>query len=302
MSFNCKNLLELLSKTEEECKSLLEQVRWKDGMICPHCNSESIYKYQCRPIYKCKDCKKQFSAKYGTIFENSPLSAKQWVAAFALLLSDKKGISSIQLAEQIGTTQRTAWYMLQRIRGTLLQDDRMLTGEVQSDESFIGGANKNRHKDKKVTNSQGRSFKDKVPVMGLYHVETKTVRAFVIKDTGAAELRPILIENIKQGATLMSDEWVGYNGLSSYYAHRVVNHAGKQYVNEGATTNAIENFWSHLKRMIFGNYHWTSRKHLQLYVNEEVFRFNTREMKSISRLEYALNNVYCPTKYKKLIA
>ncbi len=193
--------------------------------------------------------------------------------------------------------------------------DVKLSGIVQADEAFIGGKNKNRHWDKKVKNSQGRSFKDKTPVLGLLQQEeyeyverphkkitgrtvrdkiiTRRGRLFckVIPDTKGKHIRPIVYQMVERGSILVSDEWQGYNGLDGTYQHEIVNHIAKQYVNEaGFTSNAVENRWSILKRMIIGTYHKVSRKYLQRYVDELVFRQNNRHLKGYELLAAAMQN------------
>jgi transposase-like protein len=292
MKFDSLLDLQETFKEEDTCIDFLKQMRWSKGIFCPYCNNKkNIYKYKTREVYKCSKCLKQFSLTVGTIFQDTKVPLKKWFIALYLFSSHKKGISSIQLSKDIGVTQKTAWNMLQRIRLLCKQDKTPLEGEIQADETFVGGKNKNRHPDKKVKGSQGRSFKDKTPVMGIYHLPSRTVRTFVISDTKSSTLSPLLLNNIMKGSVLMTDEWQGYTGMNNHYNHFIVNHSAKEYVNNGITTNNIENFWSHFKRTIIGTYHFVSRKHLQKYADESTFRFNTREMKEGERFKKILTNL-----------
>ncbi len=247
-----------------------------------------------------------------------------------LFSSHKKGISSIQMGKDIGVTQKTAWIMLHKIRtafGEELKDQ--LSGKVEVDETFVGGKNKNRHKDKKVKNSQGRSFKDKTPILGIMQrseneyilrphkiiagkeviekvVNTPSiVYCQVVRNTQRQEIQPILKSVVQKGSMLVSDEWSAYSGLNSEYEHYIVNHAAKEYVNNENTdihSNTIEGFWTTVKRGIIGTYHKTSRKHLQRYANEFTFRYNTRHESETERLNHTIINAYGKSlPYKRLI-
>lgn len=254
--------------------------------------------------FKCSDCKKQFSIIKGTIFENSPISLNTWFEVIYTVITKKKGISSCQLATDIGVTQKTAWFMLHRIR-FMLKDNilqQKLTGTVQCDETFVGGKNKNRHWDKKVKNSQGRSFKDKTPVFGMFEqaesytierphkviadrivkekIITKHSRLLckVVANTQGKTLKPLIYQSVSKGTTLVTDEWQAYNGLTAIYDHYVVNHKMGQYAIDGYSSNAVENAWSHFKRIIIGTVHNVSRRHLHRYVAEFQFRFNRRHL------------------------
>jgi len=282
-------------------------MRWKGKPVCPHCSSQKSYRLEKTKSYRCanKDCKKTYTVFKGTIFENSNVPLTKWFEAICIVSSHKKGVSSHQLAKDIGVTQTTAWHILHRIRTAMNNNDlfiQEMEGIIELDETFVGGKNKNRHWDKKVKNSQGRSFKDKTPVFGLLE-RTGFVRCIVVPDTSAFTLQPLVAENVKMGATLMTDEWKAYNGLNAYYDHFVVDHGRGQYVNGDCYTNGLENFWSMLKRGIIGIYHKVSRKHLQKYCNEISYRFNTRMMSDIERVEQSLLQISgCGLKFKDLIA
>lgn len=201
---------------------------------------------------------------------------KKWFLAIWLVTCHKKGISSLQLARDIHVTQKTAWFMLQRIRNCFGSDnDGDLDGTVEIDETFVGGKNKNRNKDKKVPMSQGRSFKDKTPVFGMLQRGGRLI-AKVVSDTSIKNLAPRIFQHIKLGSTIYTDEW-NYGNLSKYFTHRFIRHAAKVYVNGDIYTNTIEGFWGIFKRGIVGIYQSVSRKHLQKYVDEFVFRYNPRK-------------------------
>lgn len=289
-------------KDERTCLKYLERVRWKDGIRCIYCGMDKIHRFKDGKRFECASCKERFTVKVGTIFENSKLSLRKWFVAMYYLGGHNKGISSYDLADDIKVTQATAWFMMQRIRNAFkaAQGTELLDGVIECDESFVGGKNKNRHIDKKVKNSQGRSFKDKTPVMGMLQRGGK-LRAVVIADTSAQSIHNALFHNVKIGATIYSDEWLGYNGLKIYYDHSIIDHNKKEFRNGDICTNAVENTWSGLKRTIIGRYHKVSKKHLQAYVDEVVFRYNHRELKSGERLGKLLAFMENPMPYKKLV-
>lgn len=284
------NLLDLVRSypTERSCVEALELLRWPDGVVSPYDSSAKVYNYG-NGRYRCANTKKDFNVRTGTMFHASRVSLQNWFVAIWLLTSDKKGISSYCLAKHLNVTQPTAWFMLQRIRNCYGTSNEKLSGEVELDETFVGGKNKNRHRNKKVPKCQGRSFKDKTPVLGMLE-RGGQVRAFVVPNTGAYAMTIPIFKNISKFTKLYTDEWGGYRIIrqqSIYYSHAQVDHGKGQYVDGNATTNSIEGFWSILKRGIIGVYHRTSRKHLQLYVNEYVFRYNTRNDSNMDRF-YAL--------------
>lgn len=304
-----KSLLELITffKSEEVCLKYLEEERWPDNIFCPHCGTTGVYRFSDGKRFKCSACREQFTAKVGTIFEGSKIPLQKWYVAIYFLTAHKKGISSHQLGRDIQVTQKTAWFMLQRIRFAFGIDDTEVdpNDEVQLDETFVGGKNKNRHKDKKVKNSQGRSFKDKTPILGVMKInkEGSIVKCFVISNTRAEEIQPILRSIIPAGTKVISDEWHAYHGLNDTYEHCVVDHGKKEYVNTaGDTTNTLEGFWTWLKRAYTGIYHFMSRKHLQFYADEVAFRYNTRLKTEAERFSQLINSVNCRLTYKTLIS
>ena len=191
--------------------------------------------------------------------------------------------------------------MLQRIRKCFgIENDNTLDNEVEADETYVGGKNKNRHENKKIENSQGRSSKDKTPVVGTVERGGK-INAYKVEDVKSVTLTREIIKNVKESAKLYTDEWLGYKGVSRIYDHSIVKHNQSQYVNGRIHTNTIEGFWSLLKRGIFGIYHSTSKKHLQLYVDEFVFRYNTRNTTTENRFNMLLLNLENRLTYKTLI-
>lgn len=305
MRLDFKSLPELLDyfKEESTCKEFLASMRWSDKPACPHCGCEGAYVLEGGKRYKCKNgCGKKFSVTVGTVFENTKIPLRVWFAAIYLATSHKKGISSVQLAKDVGVTQKTAWFVLHRIREMFkIKAPQMLSGTVQVDETFVGGKNKNRHADKKVKYSQGRSYKDKTPVFGM--ISNGQAMTQVVPNTQGKTLRPIIMSRVKKGSTLITDDWLAYNGLSVHYNHKIVDHSKKQYqTDDGYNTNSIEGFWSIFKRGIIGIYHYTSSKHLQRYADEFTYRYNTRDLEERERFVSSFEHIQGRLTYRQLTA
>lgn len=276
---------------EESCVKYLEHIRWKNGVVSPFDSGSTVYKCS-NGKYKCRNTGKYFDVKTGTVFSGTKIPLRKWVFAMFLFISHKRGISSCQLARDLGVTQKTAWNMLHKIRAFLKsQNNQQVSGDVEIDEAFIGGKNKNRHKDKKVEKCQGRSFKDKTPLFGVLQRGGPTA-VVVVPNTKATTLKPFITKLIRAKSNVFTDGWE-YSGMEQYMQCSV-DHSrslyGMEIVTEdgviiNAYTNGIENVWSHFKRMIFGTYYQVSKKHLQLYVDEFIFRFNTRKISEIERFE-----------------
>lgn len=294
MESKFKNLQTLLDyfKDEETCRSYYEEKRWGGTVACPHCGSIKVYRTS--RGFKCgeKECYKKFSVTVGTIFENSKIGLRIWFAAMYLISTCKKGISSLQLAEQLGITQKTAWFLNHRIREMLNDNNKeKLCGMVEADETYVGGKNKNRHKDKKIEGSQGRSSADKTPVVGLLQRDG-TIRTFVVDNTDSETLHTIMGNNVSENSTLITDAYRSYNGLDARYTHVTVKHENGDYVvrigDQRFHTQNIENFWSIFKRGIIGIYHFVSAKHLHRYCTEFGYRFNERDLNGIEKFEKSI--------------
>lgn len=285
--------------TEQSCIEYYEKLRWKGKVISPFDKDSKVYKCS-NGKYRCANTGKYFNVKTGTIFENTKLPMQYWFYAMFLFLSHKRGVSSCQLARDLGVTQKTAWTMLHKLRSYMeCENNAELENEVEIDETFVGGKNKNRHRDKRVERCQGRSFKDKVPVFGMYQRGGKLV-AMTVPNTKAETLTPHIRKYIKDDSIIFTDGWE-YGTLRENYTQLSVDHGSGFYgtmavdTNTGecisVTTNSIENVWSHFKRTIFGTYYKVSKKHLQRYVDEFVFRFNTRKETDFERFNILLQKV-----------
>lgn len=297
-----KSIIELIQKfpTEDECYALLEKIRWNGNVVSPYDSTSKVYKCKGHN-YRCRKTGKYFNVKTNTMFEASNIKLQKWFLTIWVITSHKKGISSLQLSRDINVTQKTAWFMLQRIRKCFgIENNCILDNDVEIDETYVGGKNKNRHAHKKVKNSQGRSMKDKVAVLGMVERNGKLI-AKIVPDVQAPTLTKEILKSVKSSANIYTDEWLGYNELPKYYNHSIVKHSNKEFVNGSAYTNNIECFWGILKRGILGIYHFTSKKHLQIYLDEFVFRYNTRYMTEQNKFETLLSNMTVRTKYKELI-
>lgn len=302
---NIKSVLELLQtfSTEQICIDYLEQMRWGGIVVSPFDSLSKVYKCSDNK-YRCKNTGKYFNVKTGSMFENTKISLRKWFLSIWLVTAHKKGISSIQLAKDINVTQKTAWFMLQRIRACFgIENNNELEGVVECDETFIGGKNKNRHKDKKVKNSQGRSFKDKTPVMGMLQRGGK-MNAYVVPDTKRNSIQPLICRYVNPETTkLISDEWFGYSGLNKFYDHKIIDHSKKEYVSlqdNNIHTNNIEGSWNILKRSVSGMYNHVSKKHLQKYVDEFVYRYNLRKSSDNDKFKHLLIHSDVRTRYRDL--
>lgn len=306
------SLIELFDTfpNERKCIEHLEWLRWNGNVVSPFDATSKVYK--CKGYrYRCKNTRKYFNVKTKTMFDNTKVSLRKWFAAIWLVTSHKKGISSAQLGRDIDVTQKTAWFMLHRIRkcfwlcndignDTRNDNGNKLNGTVEIDETFVGGKNKNRHKEKKVRGCQGRSFKDKTPVFGLLQ-RGGCVIARVVSDTKSRTLFPLILKYVKVGSNVYTDEWDYSGALDMLYEHKNVNHGIGFYGSGELTTNRIESFWALVKRSIAGVYYHWSRKHAQRYVDECVYRFNMRSVPDGERFRSCLRNIEHKLTYKKLV-
>ena len=278
------------------CLSFMVQLRWPDGVVrCPTCGSHFVSFISTRRVWTCRENheRKQFSIKVGTIFEDSPIPLDKWMAAMWLIANAKNGISSYEIHRALGITQKSAWFMLHRIR--LAMEDgsvEKLRGRVESDEIFIGGkvANMHEHKRRRVMGSRRGGTYAKAIVMGMLSRDSKQVRARVIHDTQGDTLKSMLRENVDPTAEVITDAARGYMGLSREFIHSFIDHM-TAYVNGHIHTNGIENFWSLLKRAIKGTYVNVEPYHLHRYVEEQAFRYNERFGKDADRFVTVLRGI-----------
>lgn len=274
-----KTLQEVIKHFSDEavCISFFASLRWAGGIaVCPNCESKETSFLTTRKVWKCKKCKKQFSIKVGTIFEGSNISLDKWICAIWLISNAKNGISSYEVHRAIGVTQKTAWFMLHRIREVMQNGTiEKLSGEVEADETFIGGKAKNMHKAKREKLIKGRGSVGKTAVFGALERKGR-VLAKVIERTDRETLHAEVKEKVETGSNLFTDEWRSYRGLDSDYIHQVINHS-IEYVRGNVHTGGIDNFWALLKRTLKGTYVSVEPFHLSRYLDEQVFRFNERK-------------------------
>lgn len=279
------------------CFQTAVDMRWKGGPVtCPTCGSPDVHLIATRKVWRCKakpaHARTQFSVRVGTVMEDSPISLDKWMCAMWLISSAKNGISSYEIGRALGLTQKTAWFLLHRIR-LAMQDRRdggRLGGDVEVDETYIGAKARNMHKGKKARILQGRQggMTGKIAVMGLLQRTTEkrhsTVRLRVVKNVRRGDLVPHVRENLAPGANLYTDALPSYFPLKDEYVHQVIDHA-QSYAEGNVHTNGMENFWSLLKRTLNGTYVSVEPFHLFRYLDEQAFRFNQREMTDSERFK-----------------
>lgn len=285
---------------EQACVNHLEQIRWGGVIVSPFDETSKVY--VTARGFKCKNTGKYFNAKTGTIFENSNIKLMKWFLALYVFSSHKKGISSYQLGRDIDVTQKTAWFMLHRLRAAFGNGETQeFESIVEIDETHIGGADENKHKNKKRNRRGPDPANPKAPVLGIKDRRTGSVVATVINDRTADNIVSLVRSQVQEGGIVCTDDARNMLSIGEHYSHIRVNHSAKQYVDGFAHTNGIENFWSHLKRGIDGIYHWVSVDHLQSYVDEFALRYNTRKFTTSSRFDYILTNMTCRLTYKELV-
>lgn len=304
---NFSSILELANKfnNSKVCLEYLVNQRWGQNIRCAHCNHDKVYSFKDGKRYKCVKCRKQFTPTTGTIFENTKIPLQKWFIAVYMATSHKKGISSMQLSRDIKVTQKTAWFMLHRIREMVKEKaPELLDGIVEVDETFVGGKAGNKHFNKK-THKLGKPTVDKFPVFGML-ARNGQLRSIAVPDIKYFTLYKIILDNIGAGSTIMSDEYRAYKYLpKKIYKRGAVchsNHNSKnQYVNGNIHINTLEGAWGLFKRSIFGIYHSVSKKHLNMYCQEFDFRYNTRHINESQRLQLALSLSEGRLKYADLI-
>ncbi|HXG56221.1 MAG TPA: IS1595 family transposase [Vicinamibacterales bacterium] len=278
----------------DRCREFLMDLRWPDGKVtCPKCGSEHVVYLAKARAWKCygKHSAPKFTLKTGTIFEDSPLGLDKWLAALWLLVNAKNGISSCEIARSIGITQKSAWFMAHRLRFALHHGSfDKLTGEVEADETFIGGKARNMHVAQRKRRITGTGGKDKTAVMGILERGGK-VRTVVVENRRKKALQAEVHAHVEAGAALYTDALLSYAGLEGKYAHQVIDHAVK-YVDGQVHTNGLENYWSLLKRGIAGTYVSVEPFHLFRYLDEQAFRYNNRkEMDDFDRFAMAASQI-----------
>jgi transposase-like protein len=297
-----KNLKQLFDtfKDEATCREYLEQQRWNGNVECPFCACTKVYRTN--RGFKCADkfCAKKFTVTVGTIYENSKVGLRTFFAALYLISSSKKGISSLQLSRQLGITQKSAWFVLHRIREMLKsKSGEQLNGVVEIDETYVGGKNKNKHKSKRpnIVGVEGKAM-----VVGIINRD-KSVKTFVLPDTTLPRIVNLIKENVSISAEIITDNHPSYRSLSSEgFTHTIIKKDPLNFITVGPFhTNNMEGYWSLLKRGIYGIYHQVSPKHLQRYCDEFALRYNTRGIKDHERFQNAVKNSEGRLKYNQLI-
>jgi len=298
-----KNLREMMAaySDEDKCRAYMEHMRWGGNPTCPFCGMHNPYKLKDGKTYRCKQsgCRKDFTVTVGTVFENSKVKLSVWMAALYLCTGHKKGVSSHQLARDLGLTQKTAWFVEHRIR-LLMGDpepDVAMDNVVEVDETYVGG------KWDKMTRSRRKKHQEsgkdnKVAVMGLLERDGKAKLTVIGENT----FKDVVRQHVAPSAVVITDAHKGYVGLNEeYQAHEAVNHLAQEFRRGIAYTNSVEGFFSVFKRTIFGTYHQVSPKHLHRYCAETSYRFNSRKMTDAERFEMAISNTHGRLTYKKLI-
>ena len=298
------SLIEMMEAIPDEQAAInhVRAIRWKNGAFCPHCNSERVYHFSDGRNHKCGDCRKRFSIRVGTIFEDSKLPLRKWLLAIWLVTSHKKGIASTQLAKDIGITQKSAWFVTHRLRAAASTPsfNRQLSGTVEADESHFGGKSKNKHASKRASGTQGG--KGKTAVIGVLERKGE-LRTEITPTLTSRDVQSVIRENVEPGSNLMTDEHRAFLGLAQDYVHRTVKHGKGEYVRDGDIhSNSIESVWALFKRQVMGTHHYLSPKHLSRYLSEMTWRFNLRELGEGERVNALIAQTGGRLTYKELIA
>ncbi len=255
----------------ETARKFLESKLWPNGAVCPKCHNSDRLCARKDGFYRCNPCKVDFTVRTGTIFERSHIPLHKWLAAMYLLMTSRKGISSMQLAKEIGIRQSSAWFLLQRLREACAADLSMLRGIVEVDEVYVGGKEQNKHMSQRMYGDHG--IPSKTAVIGMRERGGRA-RALPVENVGSISLQNAVRQNVELGSTIHTDEYRSYQGLGKTYKHETVNHGEQKYVRNGVTTNGIESVFAVMRRGMHGVYHHASKKHIARYVNEFTFRLN----------------------------
>jgi transposase-like protein len=284
---------------EQSCIDHLKGILWKNGEYCPHCGHDKIYHFSNKTTHMCAQCRQKFSIKVGTIFEDTKLPLRKWFMAIWLITSHKKGIASTTIAKDLKVTQKTAWFMLHRLRhaARTRSFSRPLDGQIEADESFFGGKEGNKHRINRLPKSSGGVGKTIVFGVMERGGELRTKPLDNIMDA-----RKEVTFSVALGAMLVTDEHSVYRNLERRYDHHTIKHSKGEYVrNEIVHTNSIEGVWSLFKRQVYGIHHWVSKKHIAMYLGEMTWRYNRREIDEGDRMNEFLSRVQGRLTYKALI-
>jgi transposase-like protein len=261
----------------ESARKYLESKLWPNGAICPKCKAGDRITARKGGYYRCNACPLDFTIRTGTIFERSHVPLHKWLYAMYLLVTARKGISSMQLAKEIGITQRSAWFVLSRLREACGHDLNKLRGIVEVDEIYLGPKEHNKHMSQRMYGDAG--VPSKTPVVGMRERGGRT-KAVVVSTTGARAIESTVLANVELGSTIHTDEYAAYHKLGKTYTHRTINHGLGRYSRNGVTTNGIESVWAVMRRGLHGVYHHASKKHMRRYVNEFTWRLNEGNVKN----------------------
>jgi len=287
---------------EQSCVDHLRAIRWRDGEFCPHCQGNRIYTFSDRKTFKCGDCRQRFSIKVGTIFEDTKLPLRKWFMAIWLITNHPKGIASTTLAKDLAVTQKTAWFVLHRLRHAARTPsfNAPLKGTVEVDETYVGGKEKNKHEWQRTGDTKGG--KGKEIMLGMVERDGE-LRMVHVSDMKAKTVQAVICENVARGTNVMTDEHASFVGLGRDFHHHSVNHGAGEYVRHYTLhTNSIESVWALLKRQIVGIHHWVSPKHLNRYATEMSWRFNRRDLRVTDRMNDLFASVEGRLTYKALIS
>jgi len=304
--FEFNTILEFNKKfgTEKQCEKFLIERRFGGKVFCVYCNHKKVCVVK-DGRYKCSKCNNKFSIKVRTVFEGSKLGLDKWLMAIYFLTCSAKGISSNQLGKELGISQKSAWFILHRLREVLngSQKKNMFGGTVEVDECYVGGSESNKHKNKKFTSQ-------KTAIIGLVNRETKQAKAFVVESPNKEELLPKIGGNVKEKSVIVTDTYGVYKDLKNNFTHKTVKHLANEYVKneldiDGRVafkvhTNTVEGFWSIVKRTVNGTHHWISKKHTNRYLNDMTFRYNQRQLNSQNKFDVFTSSFDGRLKYVEL--